>query len=399
MRATNRLSAGFIKTAPVGKYCDGGGLWFIKRKDGGAQWMLRVNVHGRRREMGLGGFPSLGLADARKLSERWRSMAAAGRDPIKERAAEERAARREDITLSIITHDAFESRKAELKGDGKAGRWLTPLTLHVLPKLGKVPVTDLDQRDIRDTLAPIWHTKADTARKAMNRLSIVLRHAAALGLDVDLQATEKAKALLGRTRHVPKNIPAMAWADVPDFYASLEEPTLTHLALRLLMLNPGVRSKPLRYLRLEQIEGDVWTVPEGDMKGQKGKATAYRVPLCQEAKRIIELARPHSRNGYLFPNTRGGVISDATMSRHMERRGLEARPHGFRTSLRTWLAEATDAPHEVAEAMLAHTADSGVVRAYRRTDFLEQRLALTERWADHLTGGAGQVVKLVGVAK
>lgn len=399
MRATNRLSAGFIKTAPVGKHCDGGGLWFIKRKDGGAQWMLRVNVHGRRREMGLGGFPSLGLADARKLSERWRSMAAAGRDPIKERAAEERAARREDITLSIITHDAFESRKAALKGDGKAGRWLTPLTLHVLPKLGKVPVTDLDQRDIRDTLAPIWHTKADTARKAINRLSIVLRHAAALGLDVDLQATEKAKALLGRTRHVPKNIPAMAWADVPDFYASLEEPTLTHLALRLLMLNPGVRSKPLRYLRLEQIEGDVWTVPEGDMKGQKGKATAYRVPLCQEAKRIIELARPHSRNGYLFPNTRGGVISDATMSRHMERRGLEARPHGFRTSLRTWLAETTDAPHEVAEAMLAHAADSGVVRAYRRTDFLEQRLALTERWADHLTGGAGQVVKLVGVAK
>ena len=204
MAAKNRLSAGFIKTAAVGKHCDGGGLWLIKREDGGAQWMQRVTVHGRRREMGLGGFPTLGLADARKLSERWRSIAAAGRDPIKEREAEERAARREDISLAIITQDAFEARKAELKDDGKAGRWLTPLTLHVLPKLGKVPVTDLDQRDIRDTLAPIWHTKADTARKAMNRLAIVLRHAAALGLDVDLQATEKAKALLGTTRHVPK---------------------------------------------------------------------------------------------------------------------------------------------------------------------------------------------------
>jgi integrase len=85
-----------------------------------------------------------------------------------------------------------------------------------------------------------------------------------------------------------------------------------------------------------------------------------------------------------------------TLSRHMERRGLEARPHGFRTSLRTWLAEATDAPHEVAETMLAHVTDSGVVRAYRRTDYLEQRRALLERWADHLTGGAGQVVKLAG---
>ena len=83
--------------------------------------MQRVTVHGKRREMGLGGFPTLGLADARKLSERWRSMAAAGRDPIKERESEERAANRKDISLEIITQDAFDARKAELKDDGKAG--------------------------------------------------------------------------------------------------------------------------------------------------------------------------------------------------------------------------------------------------------------------------------------
>jgi integrase len=396
MRAKNRLTAAFLKTSPVGKHCDGAGLWMVRREDGGAQWVLRVTVHGRRREMGLGGFPALGLADARKVAERWRNVVAAGRDPVKVREAEERTARRKDITLAILTADAFEARKAELKGDGTAGRWLSPLTIHVLPKLGKVPVTDIDQRDIRDTLAPIWHEKADTARKALNRLSIVLRHAAALGLDVDLQATDKARALLGRTRHVPKNIPAMPWADVPSFYESLEEPTLTHIALRLLILT-GVRSNPLRNLRLEHIEGNVWTVPAEAMKGRRGSTEAFRVPLSHEAQRIIDLSRPHARNGFLFPNTRGGVISDMTLSRHMERRGLEARPHGFRTSLRTWLAEATDAPHEVAEAMLAHVTDGGVVRAYRRTDWLEQRLSLAGRWADHVTGGAGQVVKLAGV--
>lgn len=395
MRAKDRLTAGFLKAPKPGKHCDGAGLWLVVRDDGGAQWVLRITVHGRRREMGLGGYPALGLAEARKQASRWRAVAASGRDPIKEREAEERAARREDISLAILTHDAFEARKAELKGDGTAGRWLSPLTLHVLPKLGKVPVTDLDQRDIRDCLAPLWHSKADTARKALNRLSIVLKHAAALGLEVDLQATEKAKALLGKSRHVSKNIPAMAWADVPGFYASLEEPTLTHLALRLLILT-GVRSTPLRTIRLDQIEGDVWTVPGESMKGRKGATEAFRVPLSREALRIIDLARPHARNGFLFPNNRQGVISDMTLSRHMERRGLEARPHGFRTSLRTWLAEATDAPHEVAEAMLAHVTDSGVVRAYRRTDFLEQRRALAERWADHVTGGAGKVVKLAG---
>jgi integrase len=395
MRAQNRLTAGFLKSPPVGKHCDGAGLWLVQRDDGGAQWVLRVTVHGRRREMGLGGYPALGLAEARKIAGRWRDVAAVGRDPVKEREAEERAARREDKSLAILTADAFESRKAELKGDGTAGRWLSPLTLHVLPKLGKVPVTDLDQRDIRDCLAPLWHVKADTARKALNRLSIVLKHAAALGLDVDLQATEKAKALLGKSRHVAKNIPAMAWAEVPGFYASMEEPTPTHLALRLLILT-GVRSTPLRTLRLEHIEGDVWTVPAEAMKGRKGSTDAFRVPLSREALRIIDLARPHARQGFLFANTRQGVISDMTLGRMMERRGLEARPHGFRSALRTWLAEATDAPHEVAEAMLAHVVDGGVVRAYRRTDYLEQRRALAERWADHVTGGLGKVVKLAG---
>ncbi len=396
-RARNRLSAGFMKSPKPGKHLDGAGLWLVVREDGGAQWVLRVTVHGRRREMGLGGFPSLGLADARAAADRWRAVAAAGRDPIKEREAERRAASRADISLATITIDCFEARKAELKGDGMAGRWLSPLTLHVLPKLGKTPVTELDQRDIVGVIKPLWHVKADTARKALNRLGIVLRHAAAMGLDVDLQATEKARALLGRTRHVAQNIPAMPWKEVPAFYASLAEPTLTHLALRLAILT-GVRSMPLRHLRLDQIDGDVWTVPAEDMKGRKGQTAAFRVPLTGEALRVIELAKPFARDGFLFPSARKGVISDMTLGRHMERRGLEARPHGFRTSLRTWLAEATDAPHEVAEAMLAHVVDGAVVRAYRRTDFLEQRRALAERWADHVTGGSGVLVKLAAVS-
>ena len=151
-------------------------------------------------------------------------------------------------------------------------------------------------------------------------------------------------------------------------------------------------------IRLDQISDGVWTIPGADMKGRKDKTPDYRVPLSKEAQRVIEQALPHARNGFLFPNSRQGVISDMTISRSMERRGLEARPHGFRTSLRTWLAEATDAPHEVAEAMLSHLTDSGVVRAYRRTDFLEQRRLLGERWADLVTGKTGELVQLAGAS-
>ena len=395
MRARNRLSAAFVKRAPEGKWCDGAGLWLVKRADGGAQWVLRLTVHGRRREMGLGGV-DVSLAQARDLADRWRSVAAAGRDPVKEREAEVRAARREDITLAIITADAFEARKGELKGEGKAGRWMSPLEVHVLPKLGQVPVTDIDQRDIRDCLAPIWHGRgAEAAQKALQRIGIVLNHAAALGLEVDLQAPAKARALLGKSRRERQHIPAVHWRDVPEFYATLAEPTITHLALRLLILT-GVRSGPLRFLRADQIAGDTWTVPGDAMKGRKNKNADFFVPLSAEALQVIELARPFERGGFLFPSARKGVISDATMARLMERRGMSERPHGFRSSLRDWLAECTDAPHEVAETVLGHVAGSKVVKSYRRTDFIDQRRMLMHRWAEHVTGATGKLVKLAG---
>lgn len=397
MRARNRLSAALVKAAPAGKHCDGGGLWLVKRPDGGAQWVLRYTIHGRRREMGLGSMPDVGLAAARQMAERWRAVAASKLDPIKVREREVREAARADISLAVITEAAFEARKAELKGDGQAGRWLSPLQNHVLPKLGKVPVTDIDQRDIRDTLAPIWHTKADVARKALNRLGIVLRHGAAMDLDVDLQATAKAKALLGQSRHVAQNIPAMAWQDVPAFYASLSEPSPVNLALRLLILT-GVRSGPLRQLRLEHIEGDTWTIPAELVKGRKGKTDAFAVPLSQEAQAVIEMAKPFARKGLLFAGAGVKPISDMTLTALMRRRGLVARPHGFRSSLRNWLAETTDAPFEVAEAMLGHATGTKVQRSYLRTDFLEQRRVLAERWADFVTGGSGNVVRLVGAA-
>ncbi len=222
MRALHRLSAVEVKSAPPGKHPDGGGLWLYKKTTTGGSWFLRVTVHGRRREMGLGPISEVSLKDARANARRARALARQGKDPIKERERKNRQSAREANTLEQVVHDAFESRKSSLKGDGKPGQWINPLVNHVIPKLGKIPVAEIDQNDIRHTFAPIWHTKPAVAKKAMDRLGICLRHAAALGLDVDLQAVAKAKALLGRSRHVVRHVPAMAWEDVPRFYASLD---------------------------------------------------------------------------------------------------------------------------------------------------------------------------------
>lgn len=389
MRAMHRLSARAVQTLGPGKYADGAGLWLIKRDDGGAQWVLRFTIHGRRREMGLGAAGLVSLKEARDTADRWRAMTRAGKDPIRERERRKRADARNLHLLKDVAQDAFEARKAELKGDGAAGRWFSPIELHVLPKLGKVPVGEIDQKDIRDVLAPLWHEKGETARKALNRLAIILRHAAALGLEVDLQATEKARALLGKSRHKAQNIPAMPWREVPAFYGSLCDGTPTHLALRLLILT-GVRTRPLRFIREDQIDGDVWTVPAEAMKGRRDATTEFRVPLSTEALRVIAQARRHARGGFLFPNVRSGVLSDMTMSRLMERRDLSYRPHGFRSSLRDWMEEATETPYEVAETVLGHLVGGKVERAYRRTDYLEQRRGVMERWGSFVAGNVSR---------
>lgn len=171
MAARYKLNSAFLKNVHAGKYADGGGLWFVKRNDGGAQWVLRYTIHGRRREMGLGSYVDVSLKKARELADHWRSIALHGKDPIKERERQAREQSRADNALRHIAEDAFEARKAELKDDGQAGRWFSPLELHVLPKLGKVPIEEIDQRDIHSVLNPLWHTKADTARKALNRLA------------------------------------------------------------------------------------------------------------------------------------------------------------------------------------------------------------------------------------
>lgn len=390
-RTLNKLNAATVKAADPGKYSDGGGLWVYKRKDGGAQWVLRYTLHGRRHEMGLGPFPEVSLKEARETAETWRTVVRQGKDAIRERERQRREAERNLHILNDIAVDAFESRKADLKDDGKAGRWFTPLKLHVLPKLGRMPIAEIDQRDIRDTLAPIWHEKADTARKAMNRLNICFRHAAALGLDIDLQAPAKARELLGSQRHTVTHIPAMPWQEVPAFYQSLGG-SVTELALRLLILT-AVRSKPLRHIHESQIEGDIWTIPAEAMKGRVGKTRDFRVPLSGEARRVIDDARKLARDGYLFPGLKRGVISDMTMANYLSRRSLEARPNGFRSSFRDWCAEATNTPREIAEMALGHVSGGPVELAYRRTDYLDERRVLMERWAG-MTWSAPVIIRI-----
>ncbi len=383
MALMNRLNARSVATLGAGKYNDGAPACFFTS--------VKMEV--------LNGFYGIPFTSAvvkwdwvlfercffkkeRELANQWRSVLYEGRDPIKEREKQKREAISNLHYLKDIALETFESRKAELKGDGKNGDWFSPLQLHILPKLGCLPVSEITQTEIRNVIAPIWHTKAGTAYRALNRLNLCLKHAAALGLDVDLQAVEKARALLGKQRHKVINRPAMDWRDVPAFYKTLcQKITMTQLASRLLILT-GV----LRHIHKDQVDGDIWTIPAENMKGKRDATTEFRVPLSTEALDILKQARSLSRNDFFFSVRSLGPLNDTCMSKYMRDNNLEACPHGFRSSLRNWLAETTDASYEVAETILAHTVGGKVERAYRRTDYLEQRRVYMDKWAAYVTG-------------
>ncbi|MFN3889619.1 MAG: tyrosine-type recombinase/integrase [Beijerinckiaceae bacterium] len=375
----NALNPMKAKSLGPGKFADGQGLWLIKRSRQAGKWILRLTVDGKRREMGLGPWPDVALAQAREMAVLARREARSGVDPIQARHVAKR--RRTRLTVADAIQACFEARQAQLKADGKAGRWLSPLSTHVIPAIGKTPIEDVDQHVLKRVLEPIWHEKADIARKATNRINLTLKHAAALGLEVDLQAVMKVRALLGKQRHETSHIPSMPYQEAPAYYQSLcRESAMSALALRFLMLTVA-RTGEIRFARHTDNQDGILVVPPSISK----TGIEHRIPLVDEALRVIAAAKSMPNQELLFPSPTERPMSDATLARHMERAGLTYRPHGFRATFRTWAEEQTDAEYEVKETILGHKVGSQVERAYQRSDLLQKRCSLLRRWENFLT--------------
>lgn len=380
-----RLKAQQLKTIGKGRHCDGQGLYFNSRGAGRGQWELRFSLWGVEQWAGLGGYPAIGLKEARDRAEEARRMVANGDNPISARRREKALLKVETGSLGVLVEKTHASLRPGLKNGDPDGKWTSPLRTHVLPKLGKTPIMKIDAHDLKACLAGVWHKAPETGRKAMNCLRKVYSYAYAHGFDVDLLVIQKAETLLGPREAVRRHMPALHWKDVPAFYASLNDISIDHLALRLLILS-GVRSEPIRHLTLAQIENDVWTVPAQHVKGREGQAQPFRVPLGQEALAVIALAKQHETNGFLFPNSKGKALDRMALITLMKRLGTDARPHGFRSAVRTWISETTETAHDVAEACIGHLATDKVVKAYKRTDYFEKRVPIMIEWEKYVTG-------------
>ncbi len=390
------LSAVKIKAAKPGTYHDGDGLMIVRTENGG-RWMWRYSFAGRRRDMGLGSYPTVTLAEARQLRDRWKLILAEGRDPIEvrkgQKAAEAAQRERTDPTFKEMAEMVLVSKKARLRGGGTRGRWLSPLATHLFPAIGQKPGSELTARDMADALRPIWRSKYPTAEKAVQRSRLILRECQIMGFPVDPIIVDQATRMLGEVLHVPEHIPSTPWRDIPTLYAALPE-TNAGQCLRFMILTL-VRLDGCAGARFSEVDDDLWTVPKDRVKGTEGRVKEFRVPLSRAAVALIS-DQSQFFDDYLFPGVRGGPITDRALEKCLDTMRESGRPHGFRSSFRDWVSDTDACGWEVAETILDHKIGGKVERSYARSDLLERRRPVMEAWARYVTGARENVVRLSG---
>lgn len=424
-----KLTAAKVRAAKPGKgpndqpiksvLVDGDGLMLVVAPSGARNWVLRVKVGDRRRDIGLGAVDdgaglnafaqdderladvplmlrkSLTLAEAREKAAALRKLAKAGLDPVAERD-------RERVKVPTFKEAATDAHGALKSGwsDKTARAFLASLEDHAFPKLGAMKVNAIGGADVIAALAPIWTDKPVMGRKVRTRIGQVLAFAKARGWRADAlpDARELRSGLSKQARG--GNLAAMPFADVPAFLAGelAKDATASRFAVLFAILT-AARSGEVRSAKWEAIdlEARTWSRSADDMKMKVG----HVVTLSDAAVALLERWQPDKalRRGIVFPGTRGGALSDMSLTKALRSAERSETVHGFRSAFRDWAAERMPTiPAMVAEMALAHKVGTATEQAYLRSDLRDMRRALMEAWgrfaAPSLSGVGGNVTAL-----
>jgi integrase len=363
------------------------GLHLQVTGSGARSWVLRFTIAGKRRDMGLGGFPDVTLAKAREAAREARAKLNQGADPILQRREAKsalRAAAAAAKTFAECTTGYVDAKSAEWRNPKHRQQWTNTLEQYAHPVIGRLLVRDVALAHVLKILEPIWATKTETASRVRGRIESVLNWATVRGyrsgenparwrghLDKLLAAPNKVARVV---HHAALDVEAL-----PGFISALrKQKGVGARALEFAILT-AARSGEVRSARWAEIdmEAAVWTVPGERMKAGK----EHRVPLSQASLKLLRALPRIEETTLLFPSTKSTPLSDMTLTAVMRRIGVEAVPHGFRSTFKDWTSERTSYPGEMSEMALAHAIGDKVEAAYRRGDLFAKRRQMMEDWA------------------
>lgn len=352
---------------------------------GARSWILRAMIGGKRREMGLGGFPDVTLAGAKELARVAREKIKEGIDPIEDGKAKRSALlalRASSMTFSEAATAYISVMEAEWTNDKHAKQWLSTLTAYAFPVIGNIYVREIDHSHIVRVLEPIWLTKTETATRLRGRMENILDWARVRGyrtgenparwrghLDMLLPTPGKVQKV--------EHHPALPFDDLGEFMVLLrQQEGMGARALEFAILT-AARSGEVRGATWAEIDLDdaTWTISAERMKARK----EHRVALNEEAVSLLK-SMQHSSE-FVFPNNKSSQLSDMTLTAVLRRMGRgDITAHGFRSTFRDWCSERTNYPRDVAKMALAHTISDKVEAAYRRGDLFDKRCRLMRDW-------------------
>lgn len=370
------------KLTEPGRYADGNGLYLVVDDSGAKRWLLRIVVHGKRKDIGLGGTSLVSLAEARERALEYRKLARAGGDPL----AVKRAAKKVVPTFKVAAEAVHAENKSVWKNGKHNQQWINTLKEYAFPTIGDVGVDRIDTPDILKILAPIWLTKAETARRVRQRIGTVMDWAKAAGHRSGDNPIE------GVTRGLPKqptkdgHHAALPYDAVPHFLHGIkasDSGVIAKLSFEFLILTATRTSEAIQAQWAEvDLTQALWTIPAERMKAKR----IHRVPLSDRCVEILKEAKGLSvGSDFVFPGrSLKKPQSNMVFLKMIKTMNVKTTAHGFRSSFRDWAAEATAFPREIAEMALAHTIENKVEAAYRRGDLLEKRREMMNEWAKYL---------------
>lgn len=385
------------------------GLHLRVNEGGGRSWILRAVVNGKRRDIGLGGFPDVSLAEARDAARSAREKIRTGTDPVEERAEERKrvaAERKLGLTFAEATERFLTSGKLDALTNAKhQAQWRSTLETYAIPVIGTKLLAEVDVNDIKAVLDPIWKTKHETATRVRSRLETVFSWALVGGLRTGTNPAlwkGNLKELMPAINKdtVKTHHPALGPGDAAAWFAALKTRNgLAARAMELLTLT-AARSAEIRLATWDEInfEDHLWIIPGARMKMRR----EHRVPLTSAMIDLLTSLPRMLGTNLIFPSTHLRPMSDMTLSAVMKRMHADelsagrrgwvdpalkrpAVPHGIRSTFRDWVAEKTDYPGDIAEIALAHKVGNAVEQAYRRGDMVAKRRQLMEDWGAFLS--------------
>ena len=385
-------SARIRSLSKPGRYTDGNGLYLVVDPTGAKRWLLRTMIHGKRRDIGLGGLRTVSLADARTTAQKMRASARGGGDPL----AERKKALAVMLSFREAAGNVHAAYSSSWRNPKHAAQWMKTLEQYVYPDLGDRPVSQISTADILKVLAPIWLTKAETARRVRQRIAAVMDWAKASGLLIGENPVDGVAKGLPKQRATRAHHAALPYAEVSDFVRRLQESDAgesVRLAFEFLILT-AARTGEIVGAKWGELDvaGRVWTVPADRMKAQR----EHRVPLSDRAVAILERARVLAGDSeFIFPGrSPQKPISNMAFLMTLRRMGDTVTAHGFRSAFRDWASEQTNYPREVCEMALAHSIRDKTEAAYRRGDLFNKRQQLMHSWGRYVCPTRGKVIRL-----